>query len=84
MDVMTFYIILFILCIAMLALVAMYIYQTRKVSAICGTIDYLLRKTDYMEGELAVVIRKGNGGCGDGYTGGGREKCATGYEDDGK
>ena len=89
MDAQTLYIILLVLCAAVVAALGLFIYLARKVNAMCDAVDFLLRKSDYMEGEIAGLIVQLPGGSGrgrrNGYTGedagsAGPDVC----EDDGK
>lgn len=91
MDAQTLYIILLVLCATVVAALGLFIYLVRKVNAMCDAVDFLLRKSDYMEGEIAGLIVQlpgGSGrGCesGNGYTGEGAESAGPDVcEDDGK
>lgn len=80
----TLYIILLALCAAVVAALGLFIYLTRKVNAMSHAVDYLLRQSDYQDGEIAGLLARisGNGG----YTGCGRGKSAGPdvCEEDGK
>lgn len=62
MTIQTVYIILLVLCVALAVTLGLFIYLTRKVNAMCDAVDYLLRKSDYQEGEIAGLIVQMTGG----------------------
>ena len=88
MDAQTLYIILLVLCAAVVAALGLFIYLARKVNAMCDAVDFLLRKSDYMEGEIAGMIVQLPGGSGrgrgNGYTGEAKSAGPDVCEDDGK
>ena len=63
MTIQTVYVILLVLCVALAVTLGLFIYLTRKVNVMCDAVDYLLRKSDYQEGEIAgLIVQMTSGG----------------------